>query len=142
MKTVQTFVLSGILIPFLTSCSSMNRTTKGGVIGAGAGGAIGGVIGKQAGNTAVGAILGATIGGITGASIGHYMDKQAEDLRRDLKNAKVERVGEGIKITFNSGILFTSDSAQLQPVAAANRLPSSRRSIATVSSRAIALPVR
>ena len=39
---------------------------------------------------------------------------EAEELQRDLANAKVERVGEGIKITFDSGILFNTNSAQLQ----------------------------
>ncbi|MDX5345834.1 MAG: OmpA family protein, partial [Hymenobacteraceae bacterium] len=71
-------------------------------------------IGKAAGNTAAGAIIGAAVGGIAGAAIGRHMDKQAEELRRDLENARVERVGEGIKITFNSGILFATNSSQLQ----------------------------
>lgn len=101
-------------------CSSMNRTGKGGIIGAGAGGVIGGVIGKQSGNTAVGAIIGAVVGGAAGASIGRYMDKQAAELQRDLENARVERVGEGIKITFNSGILFDTDSVQLRNDAKSN----------------------
>jgi outer membrane protein OmpA-like peptidoglycan-associated protein len=41
-------------------------------------------------------------------------------MRRDLSNAKVERVGEGIKITFNSGILFKTSSYQLQTPAKEN----------------------
>src|SRR3954471_5842804 len=92
-----------------TSCSTWNDTAKGGAIGAGAGGVLGGIIGKQAHNTTVGVLLGAAIGGAAGAAIGHYMDKQAAELQRDLKDAKVERVGEGIKITFKSGILFDVD---------------------------------
>lgn len=90
-----------------------NNTTKGGAIGAGVGGAIGGVIGHQSDNTAVGAIIGATVGGAAGALIGRYMDKQAEELKRDLEGAEVERVGEGIKITFDSGLLFAVDSDKL-----------------------------
>ncbi len=100
-------------------CSSSD-TVKGGAIGAAAGGVIGGIIGKQAGNTAVGAIIGAAVGGTAGALIGHYMDKQAEEMRQDLKDAKIERVGEGIKITFNSGILFETAKSNLQPTAQAN----------------------
>src|SRR5262249_16920798 len=73
-----------------------------------------------AGNTAVGAIIGAAVGGTAGALIGHNMDKQAEEMRRDLQNAKVERVGEGIKITFESGILFNTNSAELLPPAQAD----------------------
>ena len=45
---------------------------------------------------------------------------QAEELQRDLKGAKVERVGEGIKITFDSGILFGVDQATLNPTAQTN----------------------
>lgn len=91
-----------------------NRTLRGGAIGAGAGAVVGGVIGRITGNTAAGAIIGAAVGGSTGAVIGRRMDKQAEELRNDMKGAKVERVGEGIKITFASGILFKTNSAELQ----------------------------
>jgi outer membrane protein OmpA-like peptidoglycan-associated protein len=108
----------GALVLF--GCANMNRAGKGGLIGAGAGGVVGGLIGKATGNTAAGAIIGAAVGGTAGAAIGHYMDKQAEELQRDLKDAKVERVGEGIKITFNSGILFDVDSDKLRTDATAN----------------------
>lgn len=100
-------------------CSASN-TVKGGAIGAGTGAVIGGLIGHAAGNTAVGAIIGAAVGGTAGALIGNYMDKQAEEIQNDIKDAKVERVGEGIRITFNSGILFKTNSADLQPAAKAN----------------------
>lgn len=98
---------------FLLGCQA-NNTTKGGAIGAGAGGVLGAVIGKKSNNTAVGAIIGATVGGVTGALIGRHMDKQAEELRRDLEGAKVERIGEGIKITFDSGLMFDIDSYDLR----------------------------
>src|SRR5690606_24463867 len=88
-------------------------TAKGTAIGAGSGAVLGSIIGKQSGNTAVGAIIGATVGGATGAIIGHTMDKQAEELKADLKGARVERVGEGIKITFDSGLMFDFDSYAL-----------------------------
>jgi outer membrane protein OmpA-like peptidoglycan-associated protein len=107
-------------VALLAGCANMNRAGKGTLIGAGAGGVIGGLIGKASGNTAAGAIIGAAVGGTAGAAIGHYMDKQAAELQRDLKNAKVERVGEGIKITFNSGILFDVDKSDLRPAAKEN----------------------
>jgi outer membrane protein OmpA-like peptidoglycan-associated protein len=103
----------------LTGCSSSN-TVKGGAIGAGAGAVIGGVIGNQAGSTAIGAIIGAAIGGTAGALIGNYMDDQAEEIQKDIEGAKVERVGEGIKITFDSGILFAINSSDLTAQAKAN----------------------
>ncbi len=94
-------------------CSWSNRT-KGAVIGAASGAAVGGAIGNQSGNTAVGAILGAAIGGAAGAYIGNYMDKQAAEIERDLEGATIERVGEGIKITFDSGLLFDVNKATLK----------------------------
>ncbi|MBN1985997.1 MAG: OmpA family protein [Prolixibacteraceae bacterium] len=103
----------------MASCNT-TKTLKGGAIGAGAGGAIGGIIGSKSDNTAKGAILGAVIGGTAGALIGNYMDKQAEELARDLEGAKVERIGEGIKITFDSGILFGFDSSELTPASKQN----------------------
>ncbi len=105
------FVLFALLIS-ITSCNT-SRTAKGGAMGAGAGAAIGGLIGSKSDNVAKGAILGAMVGGTAGALIGNYMDEQAEELKRDLEGAKVERIGEGIKITFDSGILFGFDSSVL-----------------------------
>ena len=113
-RTLMLPAVAIMLIPFFIGCKASN-TTKGGAIGAGVGGALGGVIGNQSDNTAVGAIIGATVGGAAGALIGRHMDKQAEELRQDLDGATVERVGEGIKITFNSGLMFDHDSYQLKP---------------------------
>jgi len=103
----------------LNGCSASN-TLKGGAIGAAAGGVLGAVIGKQAGNTAVGAIIGAAVGGTAGALIGRYMDRQAEEMQKDIEGAKVERVGEGIKITFDSGILFDINKSSLTTQAKTN----------------------
>ena len=97
-----------------------SSTQKGTAIGTAAGAVLGAAIGKKTGNTALGTILGATIGGAAGMYIGNYMDKQAEEIERDLEGAKVERVGEGIKITFDSGLLFDVDRAALQPTAKAD----------------------
>jgi outer membrane protein OmpA-like peptidoglycan-associated protein len=99
-------------VQFLIGCNASN-TAKGTAIGAGSGAVIGGAIGHQSGNTALGAIIGATVGGATGAIIGNHMDKQAAELKADLKGARVERVGEGIKITFDSGLMFALDSYAL-----------------------------
>jgi outer membrane protein OmpA-like peptidoglycan-associated protein len=90
---------------------------KGALIGAAAGAVVGGVVAE---NTATGAILGAAVGGVAGAIIGDYMDKQAEELDEELEGATVERVGEGIKITFDSGLLFEVDSAMLSEEAKVN----------------------
>ena len=97
-----------------TACASWNNKEKGAVIGAGAGGAVGAVIGNQVGSTAKGAIIGAAVGGAAGAVIGHQMDQQAKSLDDDLDGATVARVGEGIVVTFDSGILFDFDSSALR----------------------------
>jgi outer membrane protein OmpA-like peptidoglycan-associated protein len=101
-------------------CAGMSNTKKGTGIGAASGAVIGGIIGNQAGNTAVGAIIGAAVGGATGAAIGNYMDKQAEEMERDLEGVQVERVGEGIKLTFDSGILFAVNKSELNAASKAN----------------------
>ena len=98
---------------FLPGCGT-SKAVQGGAAGAVGGGVIGGIIGRLAGNTATGVIIGAAVGGTAGVLIGARMDRQAEEMQRDLENATVERVGEGIKITFDSGILFDVDSAILQ----------------------------
>jgi outer membrane protein OmpA-like peptidoglycan-associated protein len=120
MKTIATGALVLALATSGLSCSNMSNTKKGAGIGAATGGAIGAVIGHQSGNTAVGAIIGAAVGGAAGAYIGNYMDKQAEEMRRDLEGATVERVGEGIKITFASGILFDVNKAALKTASRTN----------------------
>src|SRR3954471_24433079 len=112
-------VLAGCLLLLMLSmgCKSLNKTQKGAAIGTAGGAAVGAVIGKAAGNTALGAIIGATVGGVTGAVIGRKMDKQAEEIKKDVPGAKVERVGEGIVVEFNSKVLFGFDQSNLQGAA-------------------------
>ena len=101
-------------------CSSLSQTEKGAIIGAGAGGAIGGVIGNQTGSTARGAIIGAAVGGAIGAIIGNQMDKQAEELAQNIPGATVTRIGEGIAVSFASGLLYDFDSDRIRSEAAQN----------------------
>lgn len=118
MRRVVVVLLVVLLVSGLSGCATKKGT--GSIIGAGSGAVIGGIIGDKAGNTAVGAIIGAAVGGAAGAWIGDYMDKQAAEIDRDLEGATVERVGEGIKITFDSGILFDVNKSELRPVAQSN----------------------
>ncbi|MDR1887294.1 MAG: OmpA family protein [Prevotellaceae bacterium] len=113
------FITAGILCMCLlfSGCEAIQNTSstvKGGAIGTGAGAAVGAGVGKIAGNTGVGAIIGAVIGGATGALIGHKMDKQRKELEK-IEGAKVEAAnnGEAIKVTFESGILFATNSSTL-----------------------------
>lgn len=103
-----------------TACASMSNKEKGAVIGAAAGGTVGGVIGKNTGSTARGAIIGAAVGGAAGAIIGHQMDQQAKELELEIPGAVIERVGEGIQVTFASGLLYDFDSDAIRPEAGLN----------------------
>lgn len=118
-KAISLAVIAVFAIFTISSCNWSN-TAKGGAIGAGSGGAIGGAIGSASGNTATGAIIGAVVGGAAGATIGRYMDKQVEEIQEDIKGADIERVGEGIKITFDSGLLFDSEKFALKPATKTN----------------------
>jgi outer membrane protein OmpA-like peptidoglycan-associated protein len=118
MKKIAFYLAAALFV--MASCKSMNRTQKGAAIGTAGGAATGAVIGKASGNTALGAIIGATVGGAAGAVIGHKMDKQAEEIEKKVPEAKVERVGEGITVEFNSKILFGFDSSDLSPTAKSN----------------------
>lgn len=114
--SIKLFTLLLLVSLTFTACDSISKTAKGTAIGASAGALAGALIGKAAGNTTTGAIAGAAVGGATGAVIGNYMDRQSRELEEDLEGAKVERVGEGIKVTFDSGILFEINSYQLSDV--------------------------
>ncbi len=120
MRRVVTSVLIGLLVVGLVGCAGMTNQDKGVAIGATSGAVIGGVIGAATGYTALGAILGAVLGGAAGGIIGNYMDEQAAEIEADLEGATVERVGEGIKVTFDSGILFDVDKSDLRPEAEEN----------------------
>lgn len=111
-------VLSAAML--LGGCSTWNKTQKGAVIGTAAGGAAGAVIGKTAGNTALGAIIGAAVGGGAGAIIGRQMDKQAEEIKKNVPDAKVDRIGEGIVVEFSSNVLFAFDDSDLSDDAKMN----------------------
>ena len=112
-----------------SSCGTWNNTAKGTAIGVGGGAAVGAGIGAIAGNTALGSIIGAAVGGTAGALIGKKMDKQKKELEASLpEEAVVETINEGeaLKVTFDSGILFATNSST---VSAASK--SALRNLAT-----------
>jgi outer membrane protein OmpA-like peptidoglycan-associated protein len=118
---IRRIALSLIVIALsISSCKNTNKATKGAVVGTAGGALAGAAIGKATGNTARGAIIGAAVGGTAGYFIGRYMDKQAAELKKDLEGAEVERVGEGIKITFNKGIQFAVNSSELTAASKTN----------------------
>ena len=97
-------------------CNASN-TAKGAAIGGGGGAAVGAGIGALIGGgkgAAWGAGIGAVVGGTAGVLIGNKMDKQKAELEK-INGAQVESVNDGqaIKVTFESGILFATNSSTL-----------------------------
>jgi outer membrane protein OmpA-like peptidoglycan-associated protein len=113
-------LLPATIAVLLTNCKSANNTQKGTAIGAAAGATAGAIIGHGGKNSVVGALIGAAVGGGAGYLIGHHMDKQAKEIKQAVPDAQVERVGEGIEMTFNSGLLFMINSAALSEAAKTN----------------------
>ena len=116
MKSLKSIAVELCAMLVLAGCN-MSNTAKGTMIGAGGGAAVGAVIGAIAGNTAVGAAIGGVVGAGTGAIIGHKMDKAKKEAEA-VKNAQVETITdanglEAIKVTFDSGILFATNKADL-----------------------------
>jgi outer membrane protein OmpA-like peptidoglycan-associated protein len=56
----------------------------------------------------LGAVIGGVVGGGAGVLIGAQMDKQAQKIEQEIPGAQVERVDDGIVVTFdeNSGVYF------------------------------------
>jgi outer membrane protein OmpA-like peptidoglycan-associated protein len=97
--------------------SCQTKTGTGALIGTGGGALLGAIVGKIAGNTAVGAAIGSAVGAGAGALIGKHMDKVAAEAAQ-VQNAKVEEVTDAnglkaVKVTFDSGILFATNKAEL-----------------------------
>ena len=118
MKKIKFFSIGLCVALVLAGC---NNTQKGAAIGAGGGAVLGAIVGKLAGNTAVGAAVGAAVGTGAGAIIGKKMDK-AKAQAEAVKNAQVQQVTDinglpALKVTFDSGILFTTNKAELNAAA-------------------------
>ena len=123
MRKIKLFTISALTAAMmLTGCSSMNNTGKGALIGGGGGAALGAGLGAIIGGgkgAAIGSAIGAGVGAGAGALIGRKMDKQQQELERQLaESATVEQVKDAnglqaIKVTFNSGILFPTNGTTL-----------------------------
>ncbi len=119
--------LSFLLGTVLSGCESVkntNKTQRGAAIGAVGGAILGGVLGNnigKGGNGALGAVLGGVIGGVAGGVIGNKMDKQARKISETLPGAKVERVGEGIRLVLGeNSVRFDTNKSTLTSTAKAN----------------------
>jgi outer membrane protein OmpA-like peptidoglycan-associated protein len=114
-KVITLVLCFGIII------AGCNNTQKGAGIGAGGGALLGAIVGKLAGNTAVGAAVGGAVGAGAGALIGKRMDKVKAEAAQ-VQNAQVQEVTDNnglqaVKVTFDSGILFATNKAELSTAA-------------------------
>lgn len=117
LKQITTMVLAFSVMFTMTNCESVqnaNNKQKGAAIGAASGAIIGAIIGNNAGkggNGELGAVIGGVIGGGAGVLIGNKMDKQAQRIEEEIPGAQVERVDNGIVVTFdeNSGVYFDTN---------------------------------
>jgi Outer membrane protein and related peptidoglycan-associated (lipo)proteins len=117
MKKVNLFSSALLCIAILFAGCNASNKAKGTAIGAGGGAAIGAGIGALINGgkgAAWGAGIGAAVGGTAGVLIGSKMDKQKKELEQ-IKEAQVESLNDGqiIKVTFDSGILFATNSSTL-----------------------------
>jgi len=115
LKRIGVISISLLLVLSLgNSCKAIdnaNNKQKGAVIGTTGGAILGAIIGGAAGNPALGAVIGGVVGGGAGVLIGNKMDKQAQQIEEEIPGAKVERIDDGIVITFdeNSGVYFDTE---------------------------------
>ncbi|MDD3723404.1 MAG: OmpA family protein [Lutibacter sp.] len=116
--------LTLILIAGLSSCEATknaNNAQKGAVIGTAGGAILGAIIGNNTGKKGsggeLGAVIGGVVGGTTGVLIGNKMDKQAQKIEEEIPGAKVERIDDGILVTFdeNSGVQFATNMYNITP---------------------------
>ena len=119
MKKMKITTLFMCFVLMFDSCAT--KQGSGALLGAGGGAVIGGIIGAIASHgkgAAVGAAIGGAVGAGAGAIIGKHMDKVAAETAAQVKNAKVEQVTDAnglkaVKVTFDSGILFATNKAEL-----------------------------
>ncbi|WP_111707777.1 OmpA family protein [Lutibacter citreus] len=116
-KKISIVILSvGMAINF-SSCEATknaNNKQKGAAIGAAGGAILGAILGNnigKGGNGELGAVIGGVVGGGAGVLIGKKMDKQAQKIEEEIPGAVVERIDDGIVVTFdeNSGVHFATN---------------------------------
>lgn len=117
-KNIAIMLFTIVLSMGLTNCKSVqnaNNKQKGAVIGAAGGAILGAIIGNnvgKGGNGELGAVIGGVIGGGAGVLIGNKMDKQAQKIEEEIPGAQVERVDDGIVVTFDEGSGVYFDTAK------------------------------
>ena len=107
MKKARIYILALLV---LASCGSLNKQQKGTIAGSAGGALLGAAVSK---GSVWGILIGAAVGGTAGNLIGKKMDQQARELTQAVPTAEVNRVSEGINVTFDSSVAFQINSAEL-----------------------------
>ncbi|MDX6745426.1 OmpA family protein [Polaribacter sp. PL03] len=121
LNKITVFAIALTLMVSFTSCEATknaNNKQKGAVIGTTAGALLGAIIGNNVGsgkNSKLGALIGGVVGGGAGVLIGKKMDDQAKKIETEIPGAKVERLDNGIVVTFdeNSGVYFDTSKSNV-----------------------------
>jgi outer membrane protein OmpA-like peptidoglycan-associated protein len=129
MKLPRRFLLVTLALGFgLAACVTdeygrrrpLTDAERGAIIGAASGAVLGGIASKN--NRSKGVLIGAVGGGIAGAAVGHYMDKQKQDLEKALTQERsagaiqIEKMqGDVLRVTMTDQTAFEFDSAEIKP---------------------------
>ncbi|MGY0390958.1 OmpA family protein [Bizionia sp. KMM 8389] len=116
INKLKLIIYISVLAICFSSCKAIdnaNNRQKGAAIGTTSGAILGAIIGNNvgSGNSELGALIGGVVGGGAGVVIGNQMDKQAQRIEEEVPGATVERVDQGIVVTFdeNSGVNFATE---------------------------------
>lgn len=113
--TALSLLTAGLL---LVGCAGtetgLSKTQTGALIGGLAGAAAGAATGDH---SAKRIFIGGALGAATGGGIGYYMDKQQEELNKELKGSGVvvQRQGDTINLNMPGGITFDTAQANIKP---------------------------
>ena len=108
------FTAGLLLIGCAGTETGFSKTQTGALIGGLAGAAAGAATGDH---SAKRILIGGALGAAAGGGIGYYMDKQQEELNKELKGSGVEvqREGDTINLNMPGGITFDSAQANIKP---------------------------
>ena len=98
-----------------TGDKNVNKTGKGAGIGAIAGAVLGAAASSRS-DRGRGAVTGALLGAAVGGGVGHYMDKQEQDLREKLKDSgvQVNRQGNDLNLIMPGNITFAVNKSDIR----------------------------
>ena len=121
--TLSTTAALSALVLATTACTTdpytgqqtINRTAVGIGVGALSGYLLGDLVGGNHDRNAK--VIGAGVGALAGGAVGHYMDRQEAELRRQTAGTGVDvyRQGDELVLRMPSGITFPVDRYDIQP---------------------------